>query len=260
MPSISFLPTTAGRRRRPATSPRSGSAATADAVVWIGTVVVGIVVVVLSLLWWSRGSRMVDRLHRIWRTQMSESSSTEPFLFPGDLVDVWPDNNPFRNSNSPHTKKDPQKDTTNANVLTQVVSTNCLPSEHAAICQQRKQSPDSSTERIGILRPPGVWGDIFETFVIQYVEMSRTEYTDMDLISTSHMDTTIPHSFTKILRPAVLPLTLAALDLVLYCETNDKTDHIGTASSNVDHVLDVVRQLVRWHCQLSHVAISTRRS
>jgi hypothetical protein len=50
---------------------------------------------------------MVDRLHRIWRTQMVESSSTEPFLlwadFPGDLVDVWPDNNPFRNSNSPHT-------------------------------------------------------------------------------------------------------------------------------------------------------------
>ena len=58
MPSISFLPTTAGRRRRPTTSPRSGSAATADAVVWIGTVDVGVVVLML-LLWWSRGSRMV---------------------------------------------------------------------------------------------------------------------------------------------------------------------------------------------------------
>ena len=161
MPSISFLPTKAGRRRRPATSPRSGSAATADAVVWIGTVVVGIVVVVLSLLWWSRGSRMVDRLHRIWRTQMVESSSTEPFLvwsdFPADLVDVWPDNNPVRNNNSPpHTKTEPQLDNTNRESIYRPKSlgTNCLPSKHAAICQQRKkQSPDrqwhgsSATER-----------------------------------------------------------------------------------------------------------------
>jgi len=70
----------------------------------------------------------------------------------------------------------------------------------------------------------------------------------------------------------VVPVVLAALDLTLTCVTppttltttggeEEEEDNDSDARrhllTSVDHLLDVVRQVVRWHCRLTHVAKDT---
>ena len=151
--------------------------------------------------------------------------------FPENIVDIWPDHR-------------------NQEELLQSLK-NCLPSENSK-CRQRMKD-GSTTQQIGILRPPGLLGDVFEEFVIEFVEMSRTDDTDMVLVSTSHVLEKGEHTFTKILRPAVLPLLLGAVDLALETVGDD----FSSSEIIVDDLVGVVRQLMRWHCRLSRIADDT---
>jgi len=197
-------------------------------------VIIGIAVV--FLLWFLGVALFYVAGYRTDRTTESLLSADGLTGFPRDVVDIWPDQ-----------KNRPE--------LLASVLQSCLPAENPDVCQQRIKPDGSTRQRIGVLRPPGVFGDIFEDFVVRYVEMSLSEEDadTMELLSTSHLDTGKQHSFTKILRPAILPLLLEALDLALYCSGGDLPSNKITVNS----LLDVVRQIVRWHCRLSHVASDT---
>ena len=196
-------------------------------------VIIGIAVV--FLLWFLGVALFYVGGYRTDRRTESSLSADGLTGFPRDVVDIWPDQ-----------KNRPE--------LLASVLQSCLPAENHA-CQQRIEPDGSTRQRIGVLRPPGVFGNIFEDFVVRYVEMSQSEEDahTMELLSTSHLDTGKQHSFTKILRPAILPLLLEAIDLAIYCSGGD----LPSNQITVDSLLDVVRQIVRWHCRLSHVASDT---
>ena len=132
----------------------------------------------------------------------------------------------------------------------------CLPAElGGAKCKQFL--PDTGMERIGILRPPGALGFVFDTFVDEVIRLHPSNHT-MDIIKTSH----VPpygygktHGYTKFIRLASMPLLLAASDVVLEQVTE------GSVSTMEDitlrDVTQALRQVVRWHCRLSHVAAHT---
>lgn len=122
-------------------------------------------------------------------------------------------------------------------------------------CRPEKQQeclqfiPDKK-ERIAIIRPPGEFGYMFERFVSDVVEYHRTNTTNLELLPTSH----VPpygygktHGYTKIIRLEVSPLMTQGADLL-----RDSEDDVGNAD-----LKQVVREVVRWHCRLSHVAAHT---
>jgi hypothetical protein len=117
-------------------------------------------------------------------------------------------------------------------------------------CKERIQA-GSSQQRIAILRPPGVFGRSMENFVTQAVANHAIEKVDILLIPTSHIE--LEHTYTKVVRVATLPLLLEAIDLALLTVDADYTaDQISR-----EDILEVVRQLVGWHCHLSQVASDT---
>jgi hypothetical protein len=127
----------------------------------------------------------------------------------------------------------------------------CRPQENPKCCQHVPQG--TAMQRIGLLRPSGTFGDLFTKFVQNLVYYHWTNTTDLILlIPMSH----IPpygygktHGYTKIIRLAVSPLMTHGADLLLQ---RAKGDEMG-----IKDLQQVVRQLVRWHCRLSHVAAHT---
>jgi hypothetical protein len=130
----------------------------------------------------------------------------------------------------------------------------CLPAEKLS-CKQF--IPNTGIERIGILSPPGALGFVFDTFVDEVLRLHPSNHS-MEIIKTSH----VPpygygktHGYTKFIRLATMPLLLAASDMVL----NQVTE--GSVSTMDDitlrDVTQALRQVVRWHCRLSHVAAHT---
>ena len=111
--------------------------------------------------------------------------------------------------------------------------------------------PEGTTrERIAVLRPPGAFGDMFTRYVQNVVDYYWSNTTNLVLIPTSH----VPpygygktHGFTKIIRLSVSPLMTHGADLM------GSGDH----SVAIQDLKQVARQLVRWHCRLSHVAAHT---
>jgi hypothetical protein len=117
-----------------------------------------------------------------------------------------------------------------------------------------------------LLRPPGLLGELFERFVAEVFlsdvvdpndDESGSDGPKLELIKTSH----VPpygygktHGFTKILRFTVMPLSLAALDLVL---AEIEKSHISKDTVSFSDVQQALKQLIRWHCRLSHVAAHT---
>lgn len=110
----------------------------------------------------------------------------------------------------------------------------------------------TTTHRIGILHPPGVFGELFTEFVERVVENHWGNDTDIVLLPTSH----VPpygygktHGLTKIIRLSVSPQMTHGVDVILqYSDGKDAT---------LQDLRQVVRQLIRWHCRLSHVAAHT---
>jgi hypothetical protein len=113
--------------------------------------------------------------------------------------------------------------------------------------------PTSQKQRIAVLRPPGALGFVFDKFVQEVIRLHEHQASVLEVITTSH----VPpygygksHGYTKIIRLASLPLRLAVADLVR--EQASREEEIQLAD-----VLQGTRQLVRWHCRLSHVAAHT---
>ena len=122
----------------------------------------------------------------------------------------------------------------------------------------------TTTERIAVLRPPGAIGFLFEKFVNEVVKVHRDESTDIELIPTSNLPPYgygKTHGYTKLIRLATLPLRLAAADMVLdqTMPHHDKGSKsaVKVSAIKTDDIKQAVRQNVRWHCRLSHVAAHT---
>ena len=107
----------------------------------------------------------------------------------------------------------------------------------------------ATKERIALLRPSGAFGTMFTRFVKNVVDHHWTNTTNFELIETSH----VPpygygktHGLTKIIRLVTSPLMTQGADFMR------GSDNVG-----LQDLKQVVRQLVRWHCRLSHVAAHT---
>jgi hypothetical protein len=133
----------------------------------------------------------------------------------------------------------------------------CLPAESGAKCKQF--IPDSGVERIGILRPPGSLGVVFDTFIDDVLKLHQpSKNRTLEIITTSH----VPpygygktHGFTKFIRLVTMPLLLAASDLVLDQVTQGFVPSMDDIT--LEDVTQSLRQVVRWHCRLSHIAAHT---
>ena len=133
----------------------------------------------------------------------------------------------------------------------------CLPAESGAKC--KRFIPDSGVERIGILSPPGSLGVAFNTFIDDVLKLhppSRNR--TLEIIKMSH----VPpygygktHGFTKFIRMVTMPLLLAASDLVIDQVTQGLLPSIEYIT--LEDVTQALRQIIRWHCRLSHVAAHT---
>jgi hypothetical protein len=124
----------------------------------------------------------------------------------------------------------------------------CRPQENPKCLQHVPES--TTTQRIGLLRPPGTFGDMFTKYVEGLVNYYWSNTTDLVLIPTSH----VPpygygktHGYTKIIRLAMSPLMTHAADMLQHAQ----------GSVGMQDLRQVIRQLVRWHCRLSHVAAHT---
>jgi hypothetical protein len=226
------------RRRRRRTFPTSSQTARKVTVVLVGVSMAGAGAVLLLLSTMRRSS------------SNTPAAGRRPLLqgFPSDAsAALWPDNRY-------HSE------------LREHVLTSCLPHEKdsssssttatdtaGAVCQERMAN--GTTQHIlGVLRPPGVLGDIFESFVIQSIEHSNNM--DMLVLTTSHLEDI---SYTSIVRPAVLPPMLEVFDLVLH--TMDRhIDHNTNNDNDVipaETIVDVARQWTRWHCRLAQISKDT---
>lgn len=73
---------------------------------------------------------------------------------------------------------------------------------------------------------------------------------DIELVTTSHVPPYgygATHGYTKIIRLVRLPLSIHFMDSTLW----------NTSSFSLHDLLQVTRQVIRWHCRLSHVAAHT---
>ena len=187
-----------------------------------------ILAVFLAIIWIAGVSL---RSHSIVVEQQNRGVDKEQAVanvVPGQAFRMWPDDRDYLKFSD--TLKD------------------CRPRENPKCLQHVPEG--TTTQRIGLLRPPGTFGDMFTKFVQNLVYDHWINTTDMILIPTSH----VPpygygktHGYTKIIRLAVSPLMTQGADLLQHAK-----EDVG-----IEDLRQVVRQLVRWHCRLSHVAAHT---
>jgi len=133
----------------------------------------------------------------------------------------------------------------------------------------RKQRP-----RIGIMAPPGIISDSLGLWIAdvlmhtQKIGGSATDNIELEIIPTSHVPVYgygKSHGFTKLIRFVTLPLPLAVLDAYLWARNEaSSTAQLSSVSSFLssdppsEEVLALIlRQIMRWHCRLSHVSAHT---
>jgi hypothetical protein len=186
---------------------------------------------------------------RLMNISAVESSFSLFNLPSDDDVDLWLD------ATNRKTKIDPILDV----VLRQRMQQSCLPydnnNENSApsdVCQTRK---DGSTDRVGIIRPPGILGNIFEDCIVKYINQSRADDTGMIVFVQPNPYTLNGERFTwtKILRPVVMPILLEAIDLSLQTTGAD----FSPDDILLEDILCTIRLLVRWHCRLTQIASNT---
>jgi hypothetical protein len=173
----------------------------------------------------------------------------------------------------------------------------CLPSENKHCCSSSNTDVvddvgSTTIERIGIFRPPGRLGRIVEDYVTKYVlPNGSTTTTDNDEQSTTATTTTIvahPNhdtiqhtnsnnnnnnnnnhnsndewmTYTKIIRPIVMPILLEVLDLILLATTTttdqdmdvNRDVHVFVDRITVPDVITTLRILMQYHCYIGQVA------
>lgn len=135
--------------------------------------------------------------------------------------------------------------------------------------QSRKQKP-----RIGIMAPPGIICDSLSLWIAdvlthtQAIGGTSTDNIDLEIIPTSHVPVYgygKSHGFTKLIRFVVLPLPLAVLDAYLWARNgasstallSSVSSFLSTDPPSEEVLALILRQIMRWHCRLSHVSAHT---
>jgi hypothetical protein len=190
----------------------------------------------------------------ILRSSIQSSRSSSAL----DLPPLWDDINIWLQSTNLKMNLDPVVEST----LSQYMERSCFPYENnkknaldPAVCQKRKG--DGDTDRIGVLRPPGLLGNIFEDYVVQFLDKSRDDDASSaeDIIIQAHPWNGEAPVFTKILRPVVMPILLEAIDLTL--QTTDEGNGFSPDNVVLEDLIGVLRLLVRWHCRVAQIAANT---
>jgi len=130
---------------------------------------------------------------------------------------------------------------------------------------------DTPVKRIGILAPPGYVSTMVSKWikrqVIEFKSSSNSTQAliKVDVISTSHAP---PygygknHGWHKIIRLTTLPVFFGVADAMLFLLASNSIDiYDDTNALDGDLMIStlsgMLRQYVRWHCRLSHVASHT---
>lgn len=158
----------------------------------------------------------------------------------------------------------------------------CPHNENIKKCKQflpsNKKHP--FRQRIAILSTPGEIGDVFFDILTRALELyydhdPKVMEDHVELIHTSH----VPpygygktHGFTKIIRLVQHPVLGEAFEALRKVSKMAKedvghnegiaiqhsfADLMDMASNRHNHLSNALRQVVRWHCRLSHVAAHT---
>ena len=140
--------------------------------------------------------------------------------------------------------------------------------------KRRPEAPDIL--RIGILAPPGFLTTTVTKWIVEYLSQTqdlfrdRMEIVPFKLIPSSH----VPpygygknHGWDKIIRLTTVPILLGVVDMMLFTLAFNRLEVEIIGYDNVNgrkndpltrSVLSgMLRQYVRWHCRLSHVAAHT---
>ncbi|KAL7580944.1 hypothetical protein ACA910_005761 [Epithemia clementina (nom. ined.)] len=123
--------------------------------------------------------------------------------------------------------------------------------------------PKSSRQRVAFIHPPGAIGNqvlrIIQVIADYHEKRAmKTDYV-IDVIDTSH----VPpygygktHGYTKIIRLESHPLVLEVADVVLTLWLQDEEEEQQEEQMMEDWRI-ALRQIVRFHCRLSHVSAHT---
>jgi hypothetical protein len=213
---------------------------------------VSVIVVVVALFLGGALVRIVILRFTVDQSTRKNKASMLEVPSPWDDIDIWLQSTNLKMLLDPHVEA----------TLTQYMEQSCLPYESnkknaldPAVCRNRKGN--GIADRIGVLRPPGLLGNVFQDYVMQFLDKSRDDdANEEDVIFQAHPWNGEPPVFTKILRPVVMPILLEAIDLTL--QTTD--DDVGGFSPDnvvLDDLIGVLRLLIRWHCRMARVATNT---
>lgn len=185
---------------------RRTSAPMFEKVVWPLTMV--IVGVLTVLLFRGIGSLFVYIFNR--KAPRATTPLTGLQDFPGQVMDLWPT----------HGDQD-------SVVMKSCIGKHCYDEEHTG-----------NTLSYMILRPLGELGDIFEQFVKDHVPMSELELS---------FDNFIPEvPYAAIIRPAIQPLLLSAIDVALETTGED----FPAENITVPDLIAAMSDIAAWHCQI----------
>jgi hypothetical protein len=148
-------------------------------------------------------------------------------------------------------------------ILRQHMIQSCLPNDNTIDCSTSTST--NTNERIGIIRSPGLLGRILEDYIQQFIHHTSTTTKDVDntkdwVVIVQPNSNAIPDddgndwtSFTKIIRPVVMPILLDVLDLLIQTTGNDyPIDNV-----TMDDMINTLRILIQWHCYIAQMGTVT---
>jgi hypothetical protein len=184
------------------------------------------------------------------------------FDLPHDDIDLWLDSTNEQLSIEPSVES----------ILRQYMLQNCLPNDNLECSSgvnsniPKLPTTTTATERIGIVRPPGLLGHILEDYIVQYIQHTGTgshatdDDTDIDIDDIDRIVIAQPNrnsnhevdwmTYTKLIRPIVMPILLEALDLIIQTTGND----YPMENVTMNDVMRVLRILMQWQCYIAQMA------
>jgi hypothetical protein len=201
-----------------------------------GPWMVAAIAVLAVLLLWAIGALLFAVVSS---SQSNKHPAPAIVPFPRKPLDLWPDDSSLQSQR-----------------LLESFYSSCVPT--ALDDNDKCPVPPStaSTKTVTIIRSPGVFGKLLESFVRQFIQL-HAPHIPVILASQHHPLKSLSSGTTYLIRPAVLPPILEALDLILETRNVDDTTLVGVEGTQtiitVEEILEVVRLVVQWHCRISVV-------
>ena len=138
----------------------------------------------------------------------------------------------------------------------------CVPSEHPDKCKQFLPQAKNGTsyQRVALIAPPGYLSEVLLTHVRPIVEHHNHRSLVLDAPIELFQTTHVPpygygktHGLTKIIRVVPQPLVLQVSDSLQSVLEPGETHRDLT----IDDLRGALRQILRCHCRLSHIAAHT---